>query len=183
MDPRAGLSLVWGRVSAGSAPNAIPDDAVAEGTLRCLDDDAWHAAPDIIKELLDAAVAPYRATAELEYRRGVPPTVNEAGSVALLREAVGDALGPEAEASTPQSLGGEDFAWYLEHVPGALARLGTHPVDAAGPMLDLHRGTFDVDEGAIGAGVRLMAGAALRALGQGARPGSVAGAVEGAALM
>ena len=42
VDPRAGFSLVWGRVSAGSAPNVIPDDAVAEGTVRCLDDEAWH---------------------------------------------------------------------------------------------------------------------------------------------
>src|SRR5690606_29135666 len=136
VDPRAGFSLVWGRVSAGSAPNAVPDDGVAEGTVRCLDDDAWHAAPDILKELLDSVVAPYRATVEMDYRRGVPPTVNEAVSVRMLRDAAGQALGPEAVESTPQSLGGEDFAWYLEHVPGALARLGTHPVDSTSPMLD-----------------------------------------------
>ncbi|MFW5420351.1 amidohydrolase [Nocardiopsis sp. CNT-189] len=171
VDPRAGFSLVWGRVSAGSAPNAVPDDGVAEGTVRCLDDDAWHAAPDILKELLDSVVAPYRATVEMDYRRGVPPTVNEAVSVRMLRDAAGQALGPEAVESTPQSLGGEDFAWYLEHVPGALARLGTHPVDATSPMLDLHRGTFDVDERAIGVGVHLMAAAALTALWECERPG------------
>src|ERR1035441_6397500 len=51
VDPRSSLSLVWGRVSAGSAANAIPDDGEVEGTVRCLDDNAWHAAPDLLKAL------------------------------------------------------------------------------------------------------------------------------------
>ncbi|KIH97048.1 N-acyl-L-amino acid amidohydrolase [Streptomonospora alba] len=169
VDPRAGFSLVWGRVSAGSAPNAIPDDGVAEGTVRCLDDDAWHAAPDLIRELVDSVVAGYGARAEVDYRRGVPPTVNESSSVKMLQDACNQALGPESVTDTPQSLGGEDFAWYLEHVPGALARLGTHAPRSASPMLDLHRGDFDVDESAIGVGVQLMSATALTALWECAR--------------
>ncbi|MFJ9554877.1 M20 family metallopeptidase [Nocardiopsis sp. NPDC101807] len=170
IDPRAGFSLVWGRISAGSAPNVIPDDAVAEGTVRCLDDEAWHSAPDIIKGLVESVASAYGAEAEVTYGRGVPPTINEATSVDIMREAVGLALGPDAAASTPQSLGGEDFAWYLENVPGALARLGTHSPDWDGPMLDLHRGTFDVDERAIGVGTRFMVTTALTALGHAAEP-------------
>ncbi|MBB6118931.1 M20 family metallopeptidase [Nocardiopsis algeriensis] len=164
IDPRAGFSLVWGRISAGSAPNVIPDDAVAEGTIRCLNDEAWHAAPDIVKGLVESVASDYGAEAEVTYKRGVPPTINEETSVDIMREAVGLALGPDAAAPTPQSLGGEDFAWYLEHVPGALARLGTHSPDWDGPMLDLHRGTFDVDERAIGVGTRVMVTTALTAL-------------------
>ncbi|TDQ45025.1 M20 family metallopeptidase [Actinorugispora endophytica] len=173
VDPRAGFSLVWGRISAGSAPNAIPDDGVAEGTVRCLDDDAWHAAPDLIKELLDSVAAAYGVRADLDYRRGVPPTVNEPGSVEMLQDACVRVLGAQAVAATPQSLGGEDFAWYLENTPGAYARLGTHwtaPADR--PMLDLHRGTFDIDERAIAVGVQLMAATALTALWEGVRPGA-----------
>ncbi|MFD3685530.1 M20 family metallopeptidase [Nocardiopsis sp. NPDC058631] len=168
IDPRAGFSLVWGRISAGSAPNVIPDDAVAEGTVRCLDDEAWHAAPDIVKGLVESVASAYGAQAEVTYRRGVPPTINEANSVDIMREAVALALGPDAAAPTPQSLGGEDFAWYLEHVPGALARLGTHSPDWDGPMLDLHRGSFDVDERAIGVGTRFLVTTALTALGEAA---------------
>ena len=164
VDPRAGFSLVWGRVSAGSAPNVIPDDAVAEGTVRCLDDEAWHAAPDLVEKLVDSVASAYGAEAEVTYRRGVPPTINETTSVEIMREAVTRALGQEAVATTPQSLGGEDFAWYLEHVPGALARLGTHAPHGDGPMLDLHRGTFDVDESVIGVGTRFMVTTALTAL-------------------
>lgn len=164
IDPRAGFSLVWGRISAGSAPNVIPDDAVAEGTVRCLDDEAWHQAPDLVKGLVESVASAYGADAEVTYRRGVPPTINEATSVDIMREAVTLALGPDAVAPTEQSLGGEDFAWYLEHTPGALARLGTHSPDWDGPMLDLHRGTFDVDERAIGVGTRFMVTTALTAL-------------------
>ena len=164
IDPRAGFSLVWGRISAGSAPNVIPDDAVAEGTVRCLEDQAWHQAPDIVKGLVESVASAYGADAEVTYRRGVPPTINEAASVDIMREAVTLALGADAVAPTAQSLGGEDFAWYLEHAPGALARLGTHSPDWDGPMLDLHRGTFDVDERAIGVGTRFMVTTALTAL-------------------
>ncbi|UOE18284.1 amidohydrolase [Thermobifida halotolerans] len=172
VDPRAGLSLVWGRISAGSAPNAIPDDGVLEGTVRCLDDEAWHSAPDLVKELMESVAAAYGVRAELNYRRGVPPTVNEPGSVEILREACVQVLGAQAVAATPQSLGGEDFAWYLESTPGAYARLGTHWSSGADrPMLDLHRGTFDVDESAIGVGVRLLAAAALASLRVDRRPG------------
>ena len=164
IDPRAGFSLVWGRISAGSAPNVIPDDAVAEATVRCLEDEAWHQAPDIIKGLVESVAGAYGAEAEVTYRRGVPPTINESTSVDIMREAVTLALGADAASPTPQSLGGEDFAWYLEHAPGALARLGTHSPDWEGPMLDLHRGTFDVDERAIGVGTRFMVTTALTAL-------------------
>lgn len=96
------------------------------GTLRCLDDEAWHAAPDVVKELLDSVVAAYGVQAELDYRRGVPPTINEPNSVEIFRAACVQVLGEQAVAATPQSLGGEDFAWYLETTPGAYARLGTH---------------------------------------------------------
>jgi amidohydrolase len=72
-------------------------------------------------------------------------------------------LGPEAVAQAPQSLGAEDFAWYLESIPGSLARLGTKTPGPGGHR-DLHQATFDVDERAIGVGVRLMAAAALAAL-------------------
>lgn len=165
IDPRACLSLVWGRVNAGSAPNAIPDEGVAEGTVRCLDDEAWHRAPDLLKELLHSVTAGYDVQAELEYVRGVPPTVNDEGSVEMLRAGAEAELGPEAVVLTPTSLGGEDFGWYLESVPGALARLGVRAPDAC-EELDLHRDTFDVDERAIATGVRLLAASALTALGQ-----------------
>lgn len=166
VDPRASLSLGWGRVQAGSAANAIPEHGVAEGTVRCLDDAAWQQAPDLLKGLLDSVAGAYGVLADLEYERGVPPTVNEAASVRMVRDGSRQVLGRDAVVPVEQSLGGEDFAWYLESVPGALTRLGVRPPGAPGG-LDLHRGSFDVDERAIGVGVRLMAATALTALWDG----------------
>ena len=162
VDARAGLSLVFGAVHAGVAANAIPQQGSAAGTVRVLDRDAWQIAPELITRLVHEVVAPTGATAEVEYTRGVPPVVNEERSVAMLRSAAITAIGPHSVADTPQSMGGEDFSWYLEQVPGAMARLG---VGRPGESLDLHQGTFDVDERAIGHGVRLLAHAALTALG------------------
>jgi amidohydrolase len=163
VDPRSSLSLVWGRVSAGSAANAIPDDGFAEGTVRCLDDDAWHQAPDLLKALTESVASAYGVIAELSYHRNVPPTVNDPVSTAILEAAAATVLGPDAVTPAPQSLGGEDFAWYLESVPGSLARLGTRRPGSADDF-DIHSASFDVDERAIGAGVKVMAATALAAL-------------------
>ena len=163
VDPRSSLSLVWGRVSAGTVANAIPDAGVAEGTVRCLDDEAWHSAPDLLKGLVDAVAAGYGVNAELSYRRSVPPTVNDQASAAMIAAAALDVLGAGSVVQSPQSLGGEDFAWYLESVPGALARLGTR-IPGSVASHDLHQPTFDVDERAIAVGVRVMAATAINAL-------------------
>jgi amidohydrolase len=163
VDPRAGLSLVFGRVSAGGAANAIPSSGEAEGTLRCLDPVVWESAPALVSSIVAELVAPLRVSASVSVVRGVPPCVNEASSVGLLADAAHEALGADAVVGTEQSLGGEDFAWYLQQVPGALARLGVATPGTEG-TLDLHRSDFDVDERAILMGARVLAAAARRAL-------------------
>ncbi|MDX2642921.1 M20 family metallopeptidase [Streptomyces sp. NPDC001902] len=162
IDPRSGMSIVWGRIEAGHAANVIPQHAELEGTVRCLDLNAWHEAPDLVHEVIDQVAAMYRAKWELTYHRGVPPVVNEADSTELLRDAMTARYGAHTVEDTEQSLGGEDFSWYLEKVPGALARLGVRPVGDTSKR-DLHQGDFDVDEGAIKVGVELFTSAALLA--------------------
>jgi amidohydrolase len=159
VDPRAGLSLVWGYVSAGAAANAIPDEGVVEGTVRCLDTEAWRSAAALIEDLVQSVAQAYGVTAKVEHLTAVPPTVNEPASAAMIAAAVAAVLGKDAVQDTPQSLGGEDFAWYLHQVPGAMARLGSR---APGALTsgDLHQPTFDIDERAIGAGVRVLAAVA-----------------------
>jgi amidohydrolase len=163
VDPRSSLSLVWGEVSAGLTHSAIPERGSAAGTVRCLDEQVWHAAPGLLEELVTSVASAYGVAAEVEYIRGVPPAVNEAVSTAIVEAAAAQVLGPDALSPAPQSLGAEDFAWYLESVPGTLARLGTRTPGLGGHR-DLHQATFDVDERAIGVGVRLMAATALAAL-------------------
>jgi amidohydrolase len=162
VDPRSGTVLVWGAVQAGEAANAIPQQGVLRGTLRTADHATWGELEDTIQRLVASVLNPTGVTYELEHIRGVPPVVNEAVSAGMLAEAAVAVCGPEAATGTEQSSGGEDFAWYLEHVPGAMARLGVWP--GHGPMRDIHQPTFDLDERALPFGVRVLTHTALTAL-------------------
>ncbi|MBW3705119.1 amidohydrolase, partial [Streptomyces griseus] len=160
VDARSGLAVTWGRLETGHAPNVIPQHAELSGTVRCLDLDAWRTAPDLVHDAIDEVAGMHRAKTVINYVRGVPPVVNDAESIGLLDAAMTERRGSYAIEDTEQSLGGEDFSWYLERVPGAMARLGVRtPGDTRG--LDLHRGNFDVDEEAITVGVELFTAAAL----------------------
>jgi amidohydrolase len=162
LDPRAGVSLVWGVIRSGSAKNVIPASGLAAGTVRMLDAVAWAEAEGLIRELIEQIVAPYGVTAEVDYVRGVPPVVNEPRSTHLLGSAVERVVGEKGHVYTLQSLGGEDFAWYLESVPGAMGRLGTRT--PGGPTYDLHQGDLRVDEAATAIGAKVLAAAAVGAL-------------------
>ncbi len=161
VDPRQGMSIVFGSISSGVAPNVIPRIATIRGTVRVLGHEAWEQAPKLVEELVAATVAPLGADYQLTYTRGVPPVVNDVRATGVMATAITRALGPDAVQPTEQSLGGEDFAWYLQQVPGSMARLGVRPKHGAA---DLHAAGFDVDERCIAVGVRVMAETALEAL-------------------
>lgn len=160
LDPRSGTNLTWGAVHAGDAHNAIPTTGVARGTLRCLDGRAWEQAASVLHEAVGQVVAPYNVEAEVHHTRGVPPVENDETATGHLEEAARDVLGARSVILTEQSLGGEDFAWYLTHVPGALARLGTRV--PGGRSYDIHQGDLRLDERALDVGVALLARVAAR---------------------
>ncbi|MFF1478603.1 amidohydrolase [Streptomyces sp. NPDC058301] len=160
IDARAGLAVTWGRMDAGHACNVIPMRAELAGTVRCLDLHAWRDAPGKVHAAIDEVATLHGAKPEINYVRGVPPVVNDPAVAELLREAQTARRGAYAIEDTEQSLGGEDFSWYLEHVPGAMARLGVR-TPGSDARLDLHRGDFDADEAAIQVGVELFTAAAL----------------------
>lgn len=162
LDPRAGVAMVWGRIAAGVASNAIPKRGEVAGTFRCLDSSVWASAGALITEAVQEIVRPYGVSAEVEHARGVPPTVNDADAVEVIEAAARTELGEHSVVLTPQSLGGEDFAWLLEKVPGAMVRLGTRT--PGGHTYDLHRPDFVVDERAIAMGARVLAATAVRDL-------------------
>ncbi len=165
LDPRAGIAMVWGRIRAGGAPNAIPRSGEVAGTFRCLDTAVWARAGSLITDAVHEVVSPYGVRAEVSHIRGVPPTVNDPDAVLLVEEAVQAELGQGSVVLAEQSLGGEDFGWMLEKVPGAMMRLGTRT--PGGRTYDLHQGDLIVDEEAITAGARVLASVALRDLRRG----------------
>ncbi len=153
LDPRAGAALVWGVIEAGRAANVIPSSGMVQGTLRMLDVNTWQTVGPILDDIVAKVVAPYGVSAVVERIRGVPPVVNHKDAVtALGLAAMGVGTAP---VTTQQSLGGEDFAWYLSATSGAMARLGTR--SPGGRTYDLHQGDLVVDERAVAGGARLLA--------------------------
>jgi amidohydrolase len=84
---------------------------------------------------------------------------NDATAIDEVRRGVVEGLGEAALTEAVQSWGADDFAWFTQRVPSAYVRLGTHDPAADGPRLDLHAGLFDVDERAIGVGIRVLVAA------------------------
>ncbi|ORM26109.1 M20 family metallopeptidase [Williamsia sp. 1135] len=160
IDPRTSTVMVWGAANAGDAPNAIPQEGRLRGTVRTGDHATWALLEPLVREIIAGLLAPLSVRYDLIYKRGVPPVVNDAVSTELLSQAIAS-VGPNALADTPQSGGGEDFSWYLENVPGAMARLGVW--SGHGPQVDLHQPNFDLDERALAVGVRTLAGVVLQA--------------------
>ncbi len=160
IDVRSGVSLVWGHIQAGNAANAIPSSGTLTGTMRILDADAWKDAGGVLAPIVQQAAAAYGVDVNLEHIRGVPPVINSEEETGLVDAAAKDVLGPHCVTLAEQSMGGEDFAWMTQEVPGSMFRLGTRTPD--GPSFDLHRGDYAPDERAIGVGVKVMAAIALR---------------------
>jgi len=140
----------------------VPQDGLLRGTLRTGDRDIWAELEPLVKDLVTGLLLPTGVGFDLHHRRGVPPVVNERESTQILRAGIEAALGDDALAGTEQSSGGEDFGWYLEHVPGSFARLGVW--NGQEKQRDLHQPTFDLDERALLVGVRVMVHTALAAL-------------------
>lgn len=164
----APVTLVFGAVLAGAAANVIPATATLRGSFRTADRSTWAQGERAVREALAAITAEAglgdAPAWSLQYTRGLPPVVNDVATTELVRDVVSRALGPQAVADTPQSMGGDSFAWYTERIPGTYVRLGTHDPASTGPRLDLHSATFDVDERAIAVGATVLAACALRTL-------------------
>ncbi len=142
---------------AGTAYNVIPGVAELKGTVRCLSNTLREAMPGKMERIAAGLCAAFRAEYDFTYDPGPPVVVNDAAVTARI-EAVGRALlGPENVAflETP-SMGGEDFAYYLRDVPGAMFRLGVGTDVTA-----LHTPTYNFSDGALAHGVGMFAHLAL----------------------
>ncbi len=161
IDPREAVVVVFGSMQGGTAANVIPTHAELQGTVRLFDLDLWREMPKRIESLVADMAGPLGATAEVEYMPGSPPVVNDASVIRRVESAAEAALGADNIRHTHQSLGAEDFAWFLEDVPGALIRLGAALPDRP---VDLHSATFDIDESAIETGILVASETILRLL-------------------
>jgi amidohydrolase len=153
-------------VHGGTADNVIPDQVVLEGTTRYLKTDLR----DFIKKRMEEVVAGIcrstGATYEFEYNIGYDPLVNNPDMTRFARSVVKEYLGDEAWLDgIPQTMGAEDFAYYLQKVPGVFMRLGLGEDRA-----NIHTANYDFNDGAIEAGVMALTAITLEVLAADALP-------------
>ncbi|NNF03026.1 MAG: amidohydrolase [Rhodothermales bacterium] len=151
------------RIHAGEAYNVIPQMTEFGGTYRCTEVQDRELIKDKIGRLACDIGEAYGATVDVKFEEGAPPVINNGELVGVLRETLVEALGEQAIFDIPRpSMGAEDFAHYLNHVPGMLIRVGTcNGPETAYP---LHDSKFDIDESAMPLASRVVAQTLIRYL-------------------
>ncbi|MFC1694036.1 M20 family metallopeptidase [Candidatus Latescibacterota bacterium] len=149
--------ITVGTIHGGTVENVIPDEVTMTGTIRTLDHDTRLKIPGLMKRMAVETAHASGGDAEFINTAGYPPTINEESATAFARDTLTDILGAEnvVEISEPV-MGGEDFAYYLEKIPGTFLRLGV------GDRPSLHNSSYDFNDEAIPFGIRIMAGIAVR---------------------
>ena len=159
VDPVEPAVLTVGEIGAGTAFNIIPDKARLGGTVRTLNADLRQKMPARIEELSRGVARGMRGDVELDYTFSYPVTVNDEVATGLALDVAEDLFGHDSVLELPNpSMGGEDFAFFLEKVPGAFIWLGVGE-DISG----LHTPRFAFDEEILPRGSALLTALAIGA--------------------
>lgn len=146
----------------GTAYNIIPDTATLSGTIRTLDPTTRAAVPEMLERMAIHTAEASGGNASFTLLDGYPPTINDRQATAFAQRTLSGIFGPDAVWEIPEPvMGGEDFAYYLEHIPGSFIRLGV------GDRPSLHSSQYDFNDEAIVYGIRAMAGMASAYLNDG----------------
>ncbi len=160
-DPHQTIVLSFGQIEAGHSANVIPDTALLRGSLRSLDAESRRVAMETLEDVCESIRKETQCKVEMRLGMTAPAVVNDPVMTKLLGDSIDQTLSPGAMQWIDQpSMGSEDFSFYLEHVPGAMFRIGVagDQVGRAG----LHTSTFDVDERSLAIGVKLFVAAVIR---------------------
>ncbi len=155
-DARDACVLTVTMLSGSEAHNVIPEVASLGGTLRTVSSDDREAFRAYMREAVQRMATLHGAHIELDFEDGSPPVINNEAIMGNVEATIRETLGTQAVHQIDQSsMGGEDFAHYLKHVPGGFVRVGT----ASGPETSypLHHHRFDIDETPLAPTARLMA--------------------------
>lgn len=152
-----------GRFSGGTAYNVIAEEAVLEGTIRATHPDIRAKIIDGLERMVGAMDGLYNAKTTIVFRDGLPPVINHPAAAKIARKAAKKIVGKESVVKQRHpSLGGEDFSYFLQKVPGCLVRFGAGHTDL--PNIPAHSPYFDFDEGVLPIGAAFLAQVALQAL-------------------
>ncbi|WP_338947076.1 amidohydrolase [Fusobacterium canifelinum] len=155
-NPLDTLVVTVGKLTAGTRHNIIAGEALLEGTIRSFSDEVWKKVPEQIERVVKNTAAAYDAKVEINLVRATPPLVNNQGISDILKASAIKLYGEEVVTKYEKTPGGEDFAYFTQAVPGALAFVGIRN-DEKGINSPHHNETFDMDEDALEIGANLYA--------------------------
>lgn len=159
IDPAAAAVVTVGTLHAGTASNIIPERAVLTGTLRATTAEMRAFLGEEVRRLAESIAAAYRLTPQVALNLGTPPIVNPPEPAAWARQAAAGVLGEAAVVPFGvTNMGGEDFAFYLERIPGCFMRIGAR--EEGGERLAAHSPRFTAAEESIFVGAAVLAEAA-----------------------
>ncbi len=162
-DPLSPVVVTVGKIEGGSRFNVIPDEVRFEGTVRTYDREFRRSIPDRIERICGKTAQSMNCEAELDYEFYYPPTINHEAETQLAREAAEPVVGEEQITSECRTLGGEDFAFFLEEVPGCFVFVGSSN-EEKGLTHPHHSARFNIDEEAIPIAVEVMKNIAVKYL-------------------
>jgi amidohydrolase len=162
VDPVESSVISIGFMRGGSAYNVIPDELQIGGTVRSFRPEVRELLERRMGEVARGTAALFGASAECEYRRGYPPTVNHADEAAFAADVAAEICGEDrVDRNVAPSLGGEDFSYMLQAVPGAMVWIGNGPGEGG---CTLHNARYDFNDDALPIGVSFFARLAERFL-------------------
>lgn len=165
-DARRSAILTACTFHGGSSLNVIPNSVSFGGSLRSIDLESLRILNERMRTIAEDICKQHGATCRYESDLSLPPVDNNPALIETVREAILHARGDEGVFDIPEpSMGGEDFAFYLRHIPGALVRVGTR--GGAATAYPLHHSLFDIDERALAPTAEIMADVLIRRLDEG----------------
>ena len=158
-------------IQAGEATNVVPDSVTLQGTVRTFTDETLDLIELRMRELSHQLSAAFGATAEFEFQRNYPPTINHSAETAFARQVMTEVVGAERVQEFEATMGAEDFSFFLQHKPGAYFVIGngdgTHREGGHGlGPCTLHNPSYDFNDELIPLGGTLWVKLAQRWLSQ-----------------
>jgi len=163
VDPLKPVVVSFGTIEGGTIYNIIPDGVVLTGTVRSFETDVQELAENRLQKITDATCAAFGATADFLYEKGYPPVVNDESMVDFVAHTAQGIFGEEKVQEIDPVMGGEDFAYFLQEIPGAFLFFGM----GDGMEYPHHHPAFDIDEKALPQATLLMTAVALEYLQSG----------------
>jgi amidohydrolase len=154
-DPMKEIVVSVTQVRAGTAFNIIPESAWMNGTVRVFDPEIWAALPQQFECIVRGVAQALGCTVDLRYTRHNRATVNDPAMAALARAAAAEVVGAANVVEDLRTMGGEDFSFMLEEVPGCFFAIGSRNA-SRGLTFGHHHPRFDVDEACMRIGADVL---------------------------